>query len=95
MANLPQVFDPDIGDSGEFRDLTDAEIQEAAADISNRGTEEGTPDPTDPSIPEGAPSPTTNPTYLTLMRRVTRLLLLILLRGKKHFRYVAIYWAVQ
>ena len=45
MANLPQVFDPDIGDSGEFRDLTDAEIQEAAADISNQQLEEGTPDP--------------------------------------------------
>ena len=61
MANLPQVFDPDIGDSGEFRDLTDAEIQEAAADISNQQLEEGTPDPTDPIIPEGAPTPTTNP----------------------------------
>ena len=55
----PQIFDPDIGKDGEFRELTDAEIREAFEGLP---TEEGEgPTPIDPVIPEGGPTPTTNP----------------------------------
>ena len=55
----PQVFDPNIGRDGEFRELTDAEIREAFEGLP---TEEGEgPTPIAPVIPEGGPTPTTNP----------------------------------
>ena len=55
----PQIFDPDIGKDGEFRELTDAEIREAFEGLP---TEEGEgPTPIAPVIPEGGPTPTTNP----------------------------------
>ena len=55
----PQIFDPDIGKDGEFRELTDAEIREAFEGLP---TQEGEgPTPIAPVIPEGGPTPTTNP----------------------------------
>ena len=55
----PQIFDPDIGQDGEFRELTDAEIREAFEGLP---TQEGEgPAPMAPVIPEGGPTPTTNP----------------------------------
>ena len=56
----PQIFDPDIGQDGEYRDLTDAEIREAAEGLDREEEGEG-PTPIDPVIPEGGPTPTTNP----------------------------------
>ena len=60
MANgKAQIFDPDLGSDGQYRDLTDAEIREAAASLEPEETEG--PPPTAPVIPQGGPSPTTNP----------------------------------
>jgi hypothetical protein len=56
----PQIFDPDIGQDGEYRDLTDAEIREAAEGLDREEEGEG-PTPLAPVVPEGGPTPTTNP----------------------------------
>ena len=55
----PQIFDPSLGNDGEYRDLTDAEIREAAGNLPD--PEGDAPDPTAPVVPEGGPTPTTNP----------------------------------
>ena len=55
----PQIFDPSLGNDGEYRDLTDAEIREAAGNLPD--PESDAPDPTAPVVPEGGPTPTTNP----------------------------------
>ena len=60
MANgRPQIFDPSLGNDGEYRDLTDTEIREAAGNLPSQ--EGDAPAPTAPVIPQGGPSPTTNP----------------------------------
>jgi len=55
----PQIFDPSLGRDGEYRDLTDTEIREAASGLVPEETEG--PPSIDPVIPQGGPSPTTNP----------------------------------
>ena len=65
MANgRLQIFDPDQGMDGEYRDLTDAEIREAADNLP--GQEANTPDPNAPVTPEGSPTPTTNPSLFNV-----------------------------
>ena len=55
----PQIYDPELGQDGGYRDLTDAELREA---VENLDPPEGDgPTPIDPVIPEGGPTPTTNP----------------------------------
>ena len=63
MANgKAQIFDPDLGSDGQYRDLTDAEIREAAASLEPEETEG--PPPIDPVVPQGGPTPTTILIYL-------------------------------
>ena len=60
MANgRPQIFDPSLGNDGEYRDLTDTEIREAAGNLPSQ--EGDAPAPIDPVVPQGGPTPTTNP----------------------------------
>ena len=55
----PQIYDPELGKDGGYRDLTDAELREA---VENLDPPEGDgPTPIAPVIPEGGPTPTTNP----------------------------------
>jgi len=60
----PQIFDPSLGQEGEYRNLTDAEIREAAGNLPSQGGD--TPDPTAPVVPQGGPSPTTNPNLFNI-----------------------------
>jgi len=60
----PQIFDPSLGQEGEYRNLTDAEIREAAGNLPSQ--EGDAPDPTAPVIPQGGPSPTTNPNLFNI-----------------------------
>ena len=60
----PQIFDPSLGSDGEYRNLTDAEIREAAGNLPSQ--EGDAPDPTAPVIPQGGPSPTTNPNLFNI-----------------------------
>ena len=61
LSGRPQIFDRELGMDGQFRDLTDAEIREAAQNIPSEEGEESTTTPIAPVISEGMPSPETNP----------------------------------
>jgi len=60
ITGRPQIFDPELGQGGQFRNLTDKEIQEAAQNVQSGAGGEGV-DPNEPVVSEGMPSPTTNP----------------------------------